>query len=113
MRRPDTIVIEGRAYSWRALVTLRKAQLDAWRKAQGEQPALFEFAHDCRPKTERTAAPGPASRTSPSPSPVRAPAPAIDRKVRDQPKRRKVGQAGRLRKRTSTELNAAGLLMER
>ena len=56
MARPDTIVIEGRAYSWRALVTLRKAQLDAWRKAQGEQPALFEFAHDCRPKTERTAA---------------------------------------------------------
>ncbi|MGH6922850.1 MAG: hypothetical protein ACRED5_03675 [Propylenella sp.] len=56
MLRPDTIVVEGRAYSWRSLVTLRKAQLDAWRKAQGEQPALFELAHDCRPKAERTAA---------------------------------------------------------
>jgi hypothetical protein len=55
MRRPDTIIIEGRAYSWRALVALRKAQLDAWRKAQGEQPALFELVEDCRPKPERTA----------------------------------------------------------
>ena len=27
MKRPDTIIIEGRAYSWRALVALRKAQL--------------------------------------------------------------------------------------
>jgi len=50
MARPDTIVIEGRAYSWRALVALRKAQLDAWRKAQGEQPALFELVDDSRPK---------------------------------------------------------------
>jgi len=56
MVRPDTIVIEGRAYSWRALVALRKAQLDAWRKAQGEQPALFELVEDCRPKAERTTA---------------------------------------------------------
>lgn len=29
MARPDTIVIEGRAYSWRALVEARKAQLEA------------------------------------------------------------------------------------
>lgn len=64
MRRPDTIVIEGRAYSWRALVALRKTQLDAWRGpapapergAQGEQPALFELTLDCRPKPQRTAA---------------------------------------------------------
>jgi hypothetical protein len=35
-------------------VELRKAQLDAWRKAQGEQPALFELVEDCRPKPERT-----------------------------------------------------------
>jgi hypothetical protein len=55
MARPDTIVIEGRAYSWRALVALRKAQLDAWRKAQGAQPALFELVEDCRPRVERTA----------------------------------------------------------
>jgi hypothetical protein len=56
MVRPDTIVIDGRAHSWRALMALRKAQLEAWRKAQGEQSALFELHHDCRPKTERTAA---------------------------------------------------------
>jgi len=56
MRRPDTIVIEGRAYSWRALIALRKAQLDAWRKAQGEQPALFDLVDDSRPRPERTAA---------------------------------------------------------
>jgi len=55
MRRPDTIVIEGRAYSWRALVALRKAQLEAWRKAQGEQPVLFELIEDSRPKPECTA----------------------------------------------------------
>jgi hypothetical protein len=54
--RPDTIVIDGQAYSWRALVEQRKAQLDAWRKAQGEQPALFKLLVDCRPKAERTAA---------------------------------------------------------
>jgi hypothetical protein len=58
MARPDTIVVEGRAYSWRALVALRKAQLEAWRGpapapergAQGQQPALFEQVEDCRPK---------------------------------------------------------------
>jgi hypothetical protein len=50
-RRPDTIVIEGRA-----LMALRKAQLDAWRKAQDAQLVLFELARDCRPQAERTAA---------------------------------------------------------
>lgn len=56
MKRPDTVVIEGRAYSWRALVAQRKEQLEAWRKAQGEQPALFEMIDDSRPRTERTSA---------------------------------------------------------
>lgn len=55
-RRPDTIIIEGRAYSWRALVAHRKAQLESWRSARGQQPALFELKDDARPKTERTAA---------------------------------------------------------
>lgn len=55
-RCPDTIVIKGRAYSWRVLVAHRKAQLEAWRKAQGQQPALFALREDCRPKAERTAA---------------------------------------------------------
>ena len=29
---------------------------EAWRKAQGSQPALFELKDDSRPKAERTAA---------------------------------------------------------
>lgn len=56
MSKPDTIVIEGRAYSWRVILKLRRAQLEAWRKARPEQPALFPLREDCRPKAERTAA---------------------------------------------------------
>lgn len=55
MARPDTILIDGRAYSWRALRELRRQQLEAWRAAQAEQPALFELKRDCRPEAERTA----------------------------------------------------------
>ncbi len=57
MRRcPNTIVIDGRAYSWRVLLELRRQQIESWRKAQPQQPALFPLEHDCRPKPERTAA---------------------------------------------------------
>lgn len=56
MKRPDTIMIEGRAYSWRVILELRRAQLEAWRAAQPQQPALFELRDDSRPKAERTAA---------------------------------------------------------
>lgn len=56
MRAPDTIVIEGRAYSWRALLEARRAQLEAWKGAQPQQPALFPLRHDCRPAAERSAA---------------------------------------------------------
>ena len=56
MSRPDTIIIGGRAYRWRAILDLRRAQLEAWKKAQGEQPALFELKEDRRPKADRTAA---------------------------------------------------------
>lgn len=55
MKAPDTIVIEGRAYSWRALCEQRRAQLEAWKAAQPQQPALFEVKHDSRPAAERTA----------------------------------------------------------
>jgi len=55
-KRPDTIIIEGRAYSWRAILEARRAQLEAWRKAQPQQPALFTLREDCRPKAQRTAA---------------------------------------------------------
>lgn len=56
MKAPDTIVIDGRAYSWRALCERRREQLEAWRAAQPRQPALFEMKDDSRPAAERTAA---------------------------------------------------------
>lgn len=56
MKRPDTIIIEGRAYSWRAILELRRAQLAAWQAAQPQQRALFEMKNDRRPESEHTAA---------------------------------------------------------
>jgi len=55
MRPPDTIIIAGRAYSWRALLKARREQLDAWKAAQPQQPALFQLKDDSRPAAERTA----------------------------------------------------------
>lgn len=52
----DLIVIDGRAYDWRRLCELRRAQLEARRAAQGRQLALFELREDCRAAAERTAA---------------------------------------------------------
>jgi hypothetical protein len=54
--RPDTIIIDGHAYSWRALCEARRQQIEAWQAAQPRQSALFELRHDCRPEAERTAA---------------------------------------------------------
>lgn len=54
MRRPDTILIDGHAYSWRQLCELRRQQLEAWEAAQPRQPALFAVRHDARPPHERT-----------------------------------------------------------
>jgi hypothetical protein len=51
----DLFMLEGRAYSWRQLRELRRAQLEALRKARGAQPALFELHEDCRPRSQRTA----------------------------------------------------------
>lgn len=56
MKAPDTIMIEGRAYSWRALCEQRRAQLEAWKAAHPRQPALFPMKDDARPTAERTAA---------------------------------------------------------
>jgi hypothetical protein len=53
--KPDTLIIDGRAYSWQALCELRRQQLDAWRAAQPRQLALFELKNDTRPVAERTA----------------------------------------------------------
>jgi len=56
MKKPDTILIDGRAYSWRDLCERRRQQLEAWKAARGEQPALFPMKDDSRPAAERTAA---------------------------------------------------------
>ena len=55
-KAPETIVIGGRAYSWRAILELRRNQLEAWKVAQAVQPALFDLKDDHRPKPERSAA---------------------------------------------------------
>lgn len=54
MKRPATIVIEGRRYLWRDILEMRKAQIEEAKKAR--QPALFELHDDRRPVPERTAA---------------------------------------------------------
>ena len=56
MKAPDTIIIEGRAYSWRVILELRRAQIEGWKAAQLQQAALFELIDDRRPEPERTAA---------------------------------------------------------
>jgi hypothetical protein len=56
MKMPDRIVIEVRAYSWRALCEHRRQQLEAWRAAQPQQGALFAPKDDCRPAAARSAA---------------------------------------------------------
>jgi hypothetical protein len=53
---PDTLIIDGRAYSWQAICQLRRQQLEAWRTAQPRQLALFELKNDTRPVAARTAA---------------------------------------------------------
>jgi hypothetical protein len=55
MAKPNMLIVDGHAYSWQRLVELRRQQLEAWRGAQAEQPALFELKDDCRPEAERTA----------------------------------------------------------
>ena len=56
MSRPDSIVIDGRAYRWRDIVELRRQQLEAWKAARPQQPPLFALKDDCRPAAERSAA---------------------------------------------------------
>jgi hypothetical protein len=54
--KPDTLILDGHAYSWQQLCELRRQQLEAWKAAQPKQPALFELKDDRRPAAERTAA---------------------------------------------------------
>jgi len=51
----DVFILEGRAFSWRQLCDMRRAQLEAAREARGTQPALFELRADSRPPTQQTA----------------------------------------------------------
>ena len=56
MAKPDLLVVDGRAFSWRQISELRRQQLEAWRAEQARQLALFELKDDRRPLAERTAA---------------------------------------------------------
>lgn len=56
MSKPDTLNVDGHAFSWQRLVELRRQQLEAWRAEQCRQLTLFELKDDCRPEAERTAA---------------------------------------------------------
>jgi hypothetical protein len=56
MEKPDTIMLDGRAYSWRDLCERRRQQIEAWKAARGEQPPLFPMKDDSRPAADRTAA---------------------------------------------------------
>lgn len=56
MAKPDTIIVDGHALSWRRIAELRRQQLEAWQAEQARQLALFELKDDCRPEAERTAA---------------------------------------------------------
>jgi len=56
MTKPDTIIVDGHAFSWQRLCELRRQLLEEWKGAQPSQPALFELKDDSRPVAERTAA---------------------------------------------------------
>ena len=56
MSRPAIIIIDGRAYTWRDIIELRRQQIAAWKAARPDQPALFPLIEDSRPRPERTAA---------------------------------------------------------
>ena len=52
----DIIVIDGRAYYWKDVLTLRRTQLEARAAGKVDQLALFEMLHDDRrPAEERSA----------------------------------------------------------
>jgi hypothetical protein len=56
MAKPDMLIVDGHAFSWRRLCDLRQKQLEAWKKAEGKQPALFDLREDYRLQAARTAA---------------------------------------------------------
>ena len=56
MAKPDTLIVDGHAFSWRRLIELRRRQLETWQAEQARQLALFELKDDSRPMVSRTAA---------------------------------------------------------
>jgi len=56
MTKPDILIVDGHAFSWRRILELRRRQLEAWRTEQLRQLVLFELKEDRRPQAERTAA---------------------------------------------------------
>jgi len=56
MSKPDTLIVDGHAFSWQRLLELRRQQLEAWQAEQVRQLTLFELKDDSRPEAERTAA---------------------------------------------------------
>ena len=56
MAKPDILIVDGHAFSWQRLCDLRRQQLEAWKKVEARQLALFELQTDHRPRSERTAA---------------------------------------------------------
>lgn len=56
MARPDILIVDGHAFSWQRLCELRRQRLEARKKSEARQPALFDLKTDCRPRAERTAA---------------------------------------------------------
>ena len=56
MAKPDTLIVDGHAFSWQRLCELRRQQLETWKATQPQQPVLFELQEDFRPAAEKMAA---------------------------------------------------------
>lgn len=56
MAKPDILVVDEHGFSWQRLCELRRQQIEAWKKAEGHQPALFELRDDYPPQAARTPA---------------------------------------------------------
>jgi hypothetical protein len=53
--KPDIILIDGHAFSWRRICELRSQQLEAWRRSRPQQPVLFEMKEDWKPESQCSA----------------------------------------------------------
>lgn len=43
MAKPETLIVDGHAFSWKRLLELRRQQLEEWHSEQCWQPTLFEL----------------------------------------------------------------------